>query len=132
MPAAGRPGRSPPPPPRPRGPGPRAVPAPGGPAGGRATWVAQRELSHRYTLEVVVRPGFPPNEPVDEASFEWDAPLVAEQLGDGTHLVGHSYGGVVSLLAAALRPEAVRSLTVIEPPCMKIAAGNPAGGEVGG
>lgn len=95
-------------------------------AGGMATWSAQRELAHRYTLEVVVRPGFPPNEPVDAASFEWDAPLVAEQFGDGAHLVGHSYGGVVSLLAAALRLEAVRSLTVIEPPCMKIAAGNPA------
>ena len=108
------------------GSGPRVVLVHGSVAGGMATWAAQRELSHRYTLEVVVRPGFPPNEPVDEASFEWDAPLVAEQLGGGAHLVGHSYGGVVSLLAAALRPEAVRSLTVIEPPCMKIAAGNPA------
>lgn len=108
------------------GSGPRVVLVHGSVAGGMGTWAAQRELSHRYTLEVVVRPGFPPNEPVEEASFEWDAPLVAEQLGAGAHLVGHSYGGVVSLLAAALRPEAVRSLTVIEPPCMKIAAGNPA------
>ncbi len=108
------------------GSGPRVVLVHGSVAGGMGTWAAQRELSHRYTLEVVVRPGFPPNEPVEEASFEWDAPLVAEQLGSGAHLVGHSYGGVVSLLAAALRPEAVRSLTVIEPPCMKVAAGDPA------
>jgi pimeloyl-ACP methyl ester carboxylesterase len=32
----------------------------------------------------------------------------------------------VSLLAAALRPEAVRSLTVIEPPAFSVAAGDPA------
>ena len=43
----------------------------------------------------------------------------------GAHLVGHSYGGVVSLLAAAAVPERVRSLTVIEPPCTAVAAGNP-------
>jgi pimeloyl-ACP methyl ester carboxylesterase len=42
------------------------------------------------------------------------------------HLVGHSYGGVVSLLAAARRPEAVRSLTVIEAPAFAVAAGEPA------
>ena len=37
-------------------------------------------------------------------------------LPDGVHLVGHSYGGVIALLAAAAVPERVRSLTVIEPP----------------
>jgi len=42
------------------------------------------------------------------------------------HLVGHSYGGVICLLAAASRPEAVRSLTVIEPPAFGVAAGNAA------
>ncbi len=39
---------------------------------------------------------------------------------------GHSYGGVISLLAAALRPDAVRSLTVIEPPALDVARGDPA------
>src|SRR5262249_30613267 len=51
---------------------------------------------------------------------------VAELLGDGAQLVGHSYGGVVSLLAAAQRPEAVRSLVLIEPPAFGVARGNDA------
>ena len=38
-------------------------------------------------------------------------------------MVGHSYGGVVALLAAAARPEAVRSLTIIEPPALGLPPG---------
>src|SRR5262249_24993429 len=51
--------------------------------------------------------------------------LFADFLGDGAHLVGHSYGAVIALLAAAERPEAVRSLTVSEPGCLRVAAGTP-------
>ena len=58
--------------------------------------------------------------------FEEHAVLVAAALGDGAHLVGHSYGGVISLLAAAAAPGRVRSLTVIEPPALGVARGNPA------
>ena len=47
-------------------------------------------------------------------------------LGSGAHLAGHSYGGVISLLAAAQRPEAVLSLAVLEPPATRVARGNPA------
>ena len=35
--------------------------------------------------------------------------------GDDVHLVGHSYGGALCLRAASLRPERVRSLSLIEP-----------------
>lgn len=93
--------------------------------GGRQTWSAQRALGDRFELVVLERPGFPPNPPVARVDFEEHAVLVAEELGDGAHLVGHSYGGVVSLLAAALQPGAVRSLTVIEPPATRVARGNP-------
>ncbi|HEY5872431.1 MAG TPA: alpha/beta fold hydrolase, partial [Gaiellaceae bacterium] len=72
------------------------------------------------------RPGFPPNPPVDRVDFERDAALVAELLEPGDHLVGHSYGGVISMLAAAQKPAAVRSLAVIEPPSTSVAEGNPA------
>lgn len=72
------------------------------------------------------RPGFGAGPLVDRVDFEVDAPLVAELLSECVHLVGHSYGGVVSLLAAARRPDAVRSLTVIEPPAFGVARGNPA------
>jgi pimeloyl-ACP methyl ester carboxylesterase len=63
---------------------------------------------------------------VDRVDFEKDADLVADLLRPGDHLVGHSYGGVISLLAAALQPTLVRSLTVIEPPATRVALENPA------
>jgi pimeloyl-ACP methyl ester carboxylesterase len=92
---------------------------------GPATWSAQQPLAGRWTLMVVDRPGFGENPPVERVDFDVDAPLVAELLADGVHLVGHSYGGVISLLAAARRPDAVWSLTVIEPPAFGVARGNP-------
>ena len=72
--------------------------------GGGGTWAAQRPLAERFELVVVERPGFPPNPPVDRVDFEPDAALVAGLLASGDHLVGHSYGGVVALLAAAHVP----------------------------
>ena len=94
--------------------------------GARMTWTVQQPLAERFQLVVVERPGFPPNPPVDRVDFESDAALVAGMLEPGDHLVGHSYGGVISLLAAAQKPAAVRSLVVIEPPATRVAAGNPA------
>ena len=94
--------------------------------GGRGTWAGQRALADRFELLVVDRPGFPPNPPVDRVDFEGDAELIAELLRAGDHLVGHSYGGVIALLAAAGRPELLRSLTVIEPPATRVAVGDPA------
>lgn len=92
---------------------------------GEETWAEQRPLADSYRLLLVDRRGFggsPPDGPVD---FDRDADDVAEVLGGGAHLVGHSYGGVVSLLAAARRPDAVRSLTVIEPPALGLVRGAP-------
>jgi pimeloyl-ACP methyl ester carboxylesterase len=89
--------------------------------GGATTWRSQQVLASRFELVVLERPGFPPNPPVDWVDFEADAELVAAGLEPGDHLVGHSYGGVIALLAAAHRPDAVRSLTVIEPPATSIA-----------
>ena len=93
--------------------------------GGRATWAAQRPLAERFELLVVERPGFPPNPPVTRVAFEAVAALVADLLRPGDHLVGHSYGGVIALLAAARNPAALASLTVIEPPATSVAAGDP-------
>jgi len=94
--------------------------------GAAATWSGQRSLAERFELVFVERPGFPPNPPVERVDFETDAELVADMLEDGDHLVGHSYGGVISLLAAARRPDVVRSLTVIEPPATSVAPDDPA------
>jgi pimeloyl-ACP methyl ester carboxylesterase len=108
------------------GSGPRVVLVHGSVGNGRSTWQAQLSLADRFTLVIPDRPGAPPNPPVEHVDFEEHAPLVAELLGDGAHLVGHSYGGVISLYAAALRLDAVRSLTVIEPPAFGIADDDPA------
>jgi pimeloyl-ACP methyl ester carboxylesterase len=94
-------------------------------ANGDAAWSAQRQLADRFDLLVLNRPGFPPNPPVERVDFEVDAAWVAERLRDGDHLVGHSYGGVISLLAAAAHPEVLRSLTVIEPPAAGVALDDP-------
>lgn len=93
--------------------------------GGGPTWRNQLALAVRFELRIVDRPGFPPNPPVERVDFEKDAGLIAGLLEPGDHLVGHSYGGVISLLAAARRAGAVRSLTVIEPPATRVALGNP-------
>jgi pimeloyl-ACP methyl ester carboxylesterase len=85
---------------------------------GEETWREQRSLAEHYQLLLVDRRGFGASPPNGRVDFERDAEDVADVLGDGAHLVGHSYGGVVSLLAAGRRPEAVRSLTVIEPPAL--------------
>ncbi len=91
---------------------------------GRATWSAQRSLADRFELVVLDRPGFPPNPPVARVDFESDAALVAGLLRAGDHLVGHSYGGVIALLAAAQRADALASLTVLEPPATRVARGD--------
>jgi pimeloyl-ACP methyl ester carboxylesterase len=103
----------------------RVVLVHGSVTGGRQTWSAQRPLAERWELVALTRPGFPPGPPVERVDFEEHAELVADELGSGAHLVGHSYGGVISLLAAARRPTAVRSLTVLEPPATRVAAGHP-------
>ena len=105
---------------------PRLVLVHGSVMGGRPTWSGQRRLDDRFRLEILERPGFPPGPPVDRVDFEEHAVLVAGALAGGAHLVGHSYGGVISLLAAARVPRQVRSLTVIEPPATRVARGNPA------
>src|SRR3954452_2558589 len=89
------------------------------------TWRKQRELAERWSLIIPSRPGFGESPALERNDFEVEAPMLAELLGDGAHLVGHSYGAVIALLAAAQRPEAVRSLTVSEPGSLRLAAGDP-------
>jgi pimeloyl-ACP methyl ester carboxylesterase len=92
---------------------------------GTYTWAEQRPLAERYRLVLVDRHGFGSSPGPDAGDWERDAEVVAELLPDRAHLVGHSYGGVVSLLAAARRPEAVRSLAVVEPPALALVRGQP-------
>jgi pimeloyl-ACP methyl ester carboxylesterase len=93
--------------------------------GAASTWRDQRTLAERWRLILPNRPGFGVSPPLKRNDFEVEAPMFAELLGDGAHLVGHSYGAVIALLAAAARPEAVRSLTVSEPGALRLAEGTP-------
>jgi pimeloyl-ACP methyl ester carboxylesterase len=89
------------------------------------TWAGQRALEERYECAFLTRGGYPPGPPLDRIDFEEQADDVAAELRDGDHLVGHSYGAVVSLLAAARKP-VLASLTVSEPPAFGVARGVPA------
>jgi pimeloyl-ACP methyl ester carboxylesterase len=104
------------------GDGPRVVLVHG--SGGNSGWPAQRLLAERYTLVMPTRSGYPPNPPLDRIDFEEQANDLLEMLAPGDHLVGHSYGGVVALLAAASAE--LSSLAVLEPPAFGVAAGHPA------
>src|SRR5512133_1449323 len=104
---------------------PRVLLVHGSVVNGDATWAAQRPLAERFELVVPNRRGFPPGPEVDRVDFEDEAVWLDQFLEPGTHLVGHSYGGVIALLAAARRTELIGSLTVIEPPCLAVARGHP-------
>jgi pimeloyl-ACP methyl ester carboxylesterase len=101
------------------------------------TWSAQKPLAERFEIVAPNRRGFPPGPDVEHVDFEDEAVWLEQFLvragsasgAGGTHLVGHSYGGVCSLFLAARRPELLRSLTVIEPPAFGIARGIPAADE---
>jgi pimeloyl-ACP methyl ester carboxylesterase len=90
------------------------------------TWSAQKPLGDRFEIVAPNRRGFPPGPDVERVDFEDEAAWLEQFLEPGAHVVGHSYGGVCSLLLAARRPGLVRSLTVIEPPAFGIARGVPA------
>ena len=93
------------------------------------TWNAQKPLADRFEIVAPNRRGFPPGPDVERVDFEDEAVWLEPFLLPGTHLVGHSYGGVISLFAAARHPELLRSLTVIEPPAFGAARGIPAADE---
>lgn len=84
------------------------------------SWGKQRSLD----AVALTRPGFPPGPPVEQVDFERDAEWLPGAIEPGDHLVAHSYGGVIALLAAPALPLA--SLVVIEPPAFGVARGDPA------
>ncbi|MBO2450066.1 alpha/beta hydrolase [Actinomadura barringtoniae] len=100
-------------------------------------FTAQRPLADGFRLLAMDRRGYGDSPDLSEdpgvtgvdgeyaSDYLVDAADIADLLGDGAHLVGHSYGGVGAMLAAALRPEAVLSLALIEPGCYQAAADDP-------
>lgn len=107
------------------GQGPRVLLVHGGVLAGELCWRQQLPLADRYALEIVDRAGYGRSHRLSSGEdLDRDAPLVAELLAGGAHLVGHSSGAVAAMLAAALRPQAVRSLTLCEPPAFQLTPGS--------
>lgn len=97
-------------------------------ATGEESWEGRRPLADRgFRLLVPDRRGYG-DAAAGEVGEDYlqDAEDLAELLGDGAHLVGHSYGGVGALIAAARRPDAVLSLAVVEPPAFGLRRDDPA------
>jgi pimeloyl-ACP methyl ester carboxylesterase len=94
-------------------------------------WVAQRPLADEgFRLLALDRRGYGRSPAARGEDFLRDAEDVAALLGDGAHLVGHSYGGLGVLFAAARHPEATLSLTLLEPGAFALGQRSPAAREL--
>jgi len=97
-------------------------------ATGAEEWEAQRPLADEgFRLLVPDRRGYGRSPSAPGEDFLRDADDLTRLMGDGAHLVGHSYGGLGAMFAAARRPEATRSLTLLEPAALTLGQDHPAG-----
>lgn len=86
-------------------------------ATGTEEWQAQEPLADEgFQLLVLDRRGYGRSPAADGEDFLRDAEDIAEVIGEGAHVVAHSYGGLGAMFTAARRPEAIRSLALLEPP----------------
>lgn len=96
-------------------------------ATGVEEWQAQRTLADRgCRLLVFDRRGYGRSAPADGEDFLRDGEDIADLMGDGAHLVGHSYGGLGVLFAAARRRDATLSVTLLEPATFALGQQDPA------
>jgi pimeloyl-ACP methyl ester carboxylesterase len=99
-----------------RGRGAPVILAHGSLATGTEEWEAQEPLAAEgFRLLVVDRRGYGHSPAADGEDFLRDAEDIAALMDGGAHLVGHSYGGLGVMVAAARHPEATLSLAVLEP-----------------
>jgi len=96
--------------------------AQGSDVGGDRHFSRQQKLSEKFQLIVPDRQGHGRSASTSRADdAQADGEQIAALLGKGAHLVGHSFGACVALAAAAMRPCAVLSLTLIEPGMQSLA-----------
>ena len=90
-------------------------------------WEGQRSLTDEgFRFLAPDRRGYGDSPAAAGEDFLRDAEDIAELMGDGAHLVGHSYGGLGALYAAALRPDATLSLSLLEPATFTLGQTDPA------
>ena len=95
---------------------------------GAEEWEAQRPLADEgFRLLVLDRRGYGRSPMAEGEDFLRDADDIADLMGDGAHLVGHSYGGLGAMFAAARRRDATRSLVLLEPAAFMLGQHHPAG-----
>jgi pimeloyl-ACP methyl ester carboxylesterase len=110
-----------------RGSGTHVILAHGSLATGSEEWEAQEPLTEEgFRLLAVDRRGYGRSPAAEGEDFLRDAEDIAALMDGGAHLVGHSYGGLGVMVAAARRPEATLSLAVLEPPAITLAQDDPA------
>jgi pimeloyl-ACP methyl ester carboxylesterase len=85
-------------------------------------WHQQAPLAAEgYRLVAFDRRGYGRSPAAEGEDYLRDADDIAELVGDGAHVVAHSYGGLGAMVAAAQRPEAIHSLALLEPPAFTTA-----------
>jgi pimeloyl-ACP methyl ester carboxylesterase len=100
-------------------------------ATGAEEWEAQKSLADEgFLLLAPDRCGYGRSPTADGEDFVRDADDVAELMADGAHLVGHSYGCLGAMIAAGRRPDATKSLVLLEPPAFSLGREVPAGREL--
>ena len=76
-------------------------------------------LDHRLAGEAIDLPGFGRSDPADRYSVEAFAHRVVRCIEDSNrgpvHLIGNSLGGAIAVKVAAVRPDLIRTLTLISP-----------------
>jgi pimeloyl-ACP methyl ester carboxylesterase len=96
-------------------------------ATGAEEWQAQRPLATQgFRLLVVDRRGYGQSPAVPGEDCLRDGDDIADLMGNGAHLVGHSYGGLGVLFAAARRLDATLSLALLEPGAFTLGQHHPA------
>ena len=109
------------------GTGTRVVLVHGSLATGADEWPAQKPLAdEEFQLLSFDRRGYGRSPEAPGEDFLRDAEDIAELMGDGAHLVGHSYGGLGVMFAAARRPDVTLSITLLEPGTFMLGQHDPA------
>lgn len=101
-----------------------------GSGGSGASWATLAEEVVGVEIIAPDRSNYGKSPRVGRSSLASEAGAIAELLDSPIHVLGHSYVGVLCLMATALRPDAVLSLTVVEPPALHLAVDNPAAAQL--